>query len=69
MKRKIILSISSLFGVFLLLNTPLLAQSTGESREASRASRVYVTPELEISEISHYDQGFVYTTGSSAEKN
>lgn len=41
MKRKCILISASVFGVFLMVNTPLLAQSTGVSKESSReAERV-----------------------------
>ena len=81
MKNKIFISVIFLMGVFLILDTPLLAQSTGTSdekaresaresaREASRPSRVYVTPDIEFSEFSYGDNSYFYSTGSSGEKN
>jgi hypothetical protein len=74
MKNKILINIAIVLGVFLMMDTPLLAQSTGtsssSSRESSRSSsRVYVTPDVELHDISGGDYGFAYTTGSSSEKN
>jgi hypothetical protein len=74
MKNKILINIAIVLGVFLMLDTPLLAQSTGtsssSSRESSRSSsRFYVTPDVELHDISVGDYGFAYTTGSSSEKN
>jgi hypothetical protein len=75
MKNKILINIAIVLGVFLMLDTPLLAQSTGtsssSSRESSRSSSraVFVTPDVELHDISVGDYGFAYTTGSSSEKN
>ncbi|MFC2113185.1 hypothetical protein ACFLTA_07960 [Bacteroidota bacterium] len=90
MKNKILISLVTLLGVFLMLDAPLLAQSTGDekpdqqkaeyeaqreaSRErtkerSSRASEIFVAPYVEFSDVSTGDRSFVYTTGSSNDKN
>ncbi|HEC44455.1 MAG TPA: hypothetical protein ENI20_16660 [Bacteroides sp.] len=77
MKNKILFSFAIILGVFLMMDTPLLAQSTGvtsssskeSSREYSRAATYYVTPDVELHDISVGDYSFAYTTGSSSEKN
>ncbi|MFC2115434.1 hypothetical protein ACFLTU_03115 [Bacteroidota bacterium] len=64
MKRKSIITLAAIFGVFLLLDTSLLAQSTD----------VLVVPDIDMEEIEalehieHMDYNFAYST-SSSEKN
>jgi len=72
MKRKFFYSALAILGVFLMIDTPLLAQSTGtsSSRSSSRAratSRVVVpaVPDVEDIEMHDYNHSFVYTTTSS----
>ena len=75
MKKKEYISLLLAFGVFLIIDQPLLAQSTGssssrESHRESRSARVIVppAPEIEIRDI--HDFGYQYLTSSStSEKN
>ena len=78
MKKKALLTLAAALGVFLMIDIPLLAQSTGKSssressREATREPRkstYVVAPDIEIAEMVEFDHGFAYTTGSSTEKN
>jgi len=78
MKNKLFIA-AAILGVFLMIDTSSLAQSTGtsSSRSASRsseASRARTTivvppvPDLEELEFHEFDHGYVYST-SSAEKS
>jgi len=60
MRKNHLLALTFVFGVFLLLNPPLLAQSTG----------VVVAPQdvPDLREWRDFDHGYVYTT-SSQERN
>jgi hypothetical protein len=73
MKTKFYTTSVFLLGVFLMIDTSLLAQSTGtrSSREAERAREartaraVVITPEVEEVEMFEFDHQYAYTTGSS----
>ena len=81
MKKRIILTMTAVMGVFLMLDTSLLAQTTessssresSRSRESTRATgstRIVTVPDIEISELMEFDHGFAYSTGyGSSEKN
>lgn len=73
MNKKSIITLASVFGVFLILNIPLLAQSTETS--SPRGPRVVVNvPDIELDDIEdagHFEYGdysYVYSV-SSSEKN
>jgi hypothetical protein len=80
MRKNHLIALASIFGVFIMLNTPLLAQSTGtsegkeaerESERATRSTRVIVAPEVPeiIGSRFDHDYGYVWTSGSSSERN
>ncbi|MCK4749654.1 MAG: hypothetical protein KAT15_21515, partial [Bacteroidales bacterium] len=59
MKRKSIITLAAVFGVFLIVNIPLLAQSTETS--SPKGPRVVVSvPDIELDEIEdagHFEYG------------
>ncbi len=60
MKKEHVFPVAFLFGAFILLNTPLLAQSTGIVR---------VGPEIEIPELPDFEHNLIFATSSSSEHN
>jgi len=72
MKKKVFITLVLAFGVFLIIDTPLLAQSTGsssrESHREARSARVMVAPEIEIRDIHDFDYQYI-SGSSSSEKN
>jgi len=73
MKKKEFIALVLVFGVFLIIDTPLLAQSTGssssrESHREARSARVMVAPEIEIRDIQDFDYQYI-SGSSSSEKN
>jgi len=77
MKKKLFIA-AAILGVFLMIDTSILAQSTGTSssrsssrtRPATRAKTIVVppVPDLEELEFHEYEHGYAYTT-SSADKS
>ncbi len=70
MKKKIIASLAALFGVFLVLNTPLLAQETGVvvKPEVRELERERVRAEVERAAREHVGT-YVFTSTGSPERS
>ena len=78
MKRKSLITIAAVFGVFILVNTSLLAQSTKKVVVERKTGEVKVSPQISIEGLAELEEmavigygdfdGFAYTT-SSSEKN
>jgi len=63
MKKEFLFAVAFLFGAFILLNTPLLGQSTGIVR---------VGPDIEVPELPglpDFEHNLIFATSSSSERN
>ena len=70
MKNKSAFTIALTFGVFLLVNTTLMAQSSGVTVVAEEREREREHEREEAAHVAReYGESYVYSTGRSSEKN